>query len=258
MHQGMYIAASGALNNLYRQDVAANNLANLSTPGFKPDSVLVRQRAAARIEGGLGNLSSNELLESLGAGVMGLRTHTSFGQGALAQTGSPLDLALQGDGFFVVQASSDESGDTHRLTRDGRFTLSSEGVLVTQNGMPVLDDSNDPIKLKQNLTITIEGDGTIRQGGAEVARLAVLDIADPQRLRKVGASLFAAPNDVLDRAPTSTAVVRQGTIEQSSVDPIAAIMAVSSAGKAAESNIGMISRYDALMDRAINTFARLA
>lgn len=258
MHQGMYIAASGALNNLYRQDVAANNLANLSTPGFKPDTVLVRQRDAARIEGGLGNLSSNELLESLGAGVMGLRTHTGFGQGALVQTDNTLDLALQGDGFFVVQASSDESGDSQRLTRDGRFTLSSDGMLVTQDGMPVLDDSNDPIKLQKNQRITVEGDGTIRQGGAEVARLGVLDPADPQRLRKVGAGLFAAPNDVLNRAPTSSAIVRQNTVEQSVVDPIGAIMAVSSAGKAAEANIGMISRYDVLMERAINTFARLA
>ncbi len=258
MHQGLYIAATGALNSMYRQDVAANNLANINTPGFKVDSVLVRQRGSAREEAGLGQMASNELLELLGGGVHGLRTHTGHTQGTITQTGNDLDFALQGDGFFVVRAGSDDSGDTLRLTRDGRFSLNSDGMLVNREGLPVLDDSNDPIKLKAGIRAEIEGDGTIRQAGQRIARIGVLDIADPQSLRKAGASLYALSNGSLDNAQQSSAIIRQGSIEQSSVNPINAIMAVSSAGSDAESNISMISRYDQLLERAINTFARLA
>lgn len=258
MHQGIYTAASGALSSLYRQDVAANNLANISTPAFKMDKALIRQRDPVRFEDGLAGLPSNELLEALGAGVMGHRTHTGYGQGSLLSTGNDLDLAIQGDGFFVVLAGTDEAGDTHRLTRDGRFALDPEGRLVTHEGMPVLDEGNDPIKLKSGLPVTIEPNGVIRQGGAKVAQLALISVPDPQSLRKEGASLYAAPADVLDAAPTANASIRQRALEQSAADPISAMMAVSSAGKDAEANISMISRYDQLMDRAINTYARLA
>ncbi len=257
MHQGIYIAASGALNSMYRQDVAANNLANISTPAFKPDQVLVRQRDAVRQEDNLGHLSSSDLLEILGGGVHGQRTHTSYSQGAITTTGNPLDIAIRGDGFFVVRAGKDETGDTLRLTRDGRFTLGPEGLLVNQQGMPVLDTSRDEIKLTAGVPVTIDTDGTIRQNGAEVAQLAVLDVPDPQQLRKHGASLFAAPTNTVNGADQASASIEQFAVEASGVNPVSAIMSVTSAGRAVESNIGMISRYDTLLDRAVNTFARV-
>lgn len=258
MQYGMYIAASGALNSMYRQNVAANNLANLNTVGFKSDLPLTRQRDPARIEDSLPHKPSNELLEALGAGVMAMPSHTKHGQGALTETGNPLDLALQGDGFFVVRSKTGEEGDSLRLTRDGRFTLDARGRMVTQDGMPVMGVGNRPIDLDGRLQVTVDPDGAIRQNGNIVARLQVIEVADRQSMRKAGASLFVPPSDTLMNATPSRAIVRQNSIEESQVDPISAMMAVQGAGRDVESNIGMISRYDQMLDRAINGFARLA
>ncbi|MEZ6235772.1 MAG: flagellar hook-basal body complex protein, partial [Phycisphaerales bacterium] len=131
---GIHLSASGALTSMHRQDVITNNLANARTPGFKPDIALQIARDPARIEDGLGNLPSNELLERLGGGTHVLPTIVSYAQGVLEQTDRPLDMAIRGDGFFAVRdaaAAARDGGDGLRLTRDGRMTRSSDGLLVT-------------------------------------------------------------------------------------------------------------------------------
>jgi flagellar basal-body rod protein FlgF len=258
MQYGMYIAASGAMSSMFRQNVAANNLANLSTAGFKVDMPMVRQRDPVRDEDGLHHLPSNQMLEALGAGVQGLPNHIRHSQGVLSESSNMFDMAIQGDGFFVVRSGTDQTGDSQRLTRDGRFTLNRDGMLVTQDGLPVLARGNRTITLRHDQPVLVGTDGSISQGGARVAQLQVLDVADRQALRKVGASSFTAPTQTMMNALPATGLVRQGAIEQSTVDPISAMLAVQGAGRDVESNIGMISRYDTLMDRAINTFARVA
>ena len=146
MNYAACISASGAIAALNRQDVLSNNLANVGTVGFKPDIPLARQRAAERREDGRFELPANEMLERLKSGVMIVPNAVDFTQGTLESTGNPLDLAIQGEGFFAVREST-PSGEAVRLTRDGRFTQNSDGVLVTTTGLPVLDDSDRPISI---------------------------------------------------------------------------------------------------------------
>src|SRR5881396_1878551 len=118
MSYGLQISASGVMTSLFAQDVYANNLANIDTPGFKADIPSIMPRQAVRQEDGLPFLPSNKLLERLGGGVLLNPNRVDFTQGSFKDTGNPLDLAISGDGFFVVRDETDKQTERVRLTRD--------------------------------------------------------------------------------------------------------------------------------------------
>lgn len=258
MDAGMYISASGAATSMYRMDVLANNLGNATTAGFKADIPMVRQRSAARAEDGLGSMASSALLERLGGGAHIVPNRINLTQGPLKSTSSPLDVAIEGDGFFAVQGSPDADGSRTRLTRDGRFVRNREGLLVTSEGLPVLDDGLSPIRLLEGARVVIDGDGTIRQGGATIAKLAVIDVPDDDRLYKSEGGTLSAPAGDLDSSRAGRGLVRQYHVEESSVDEIATLMRLTDAQRSVESNITMIQTSDRINDRLVNTFARFA
>ncbi len=258
MNYGMYVSGSAMLTHMARQDVFANNLANINTPAFKPDSISVRHRLDVRSEDGLTNWPSDSLIERLGAGVMPTPTRSSIGQAALQRTESALDLGIEGEGFFVVRAGSGPEG--LRLTRDGRTAINAEGRLVTANeGYPLLDDAGREIRLAPNIPFEIQTDGLILQGGSRVARLGISTVPDPSGLRKEGAGLFgsARPGGALDLRDAS-GLVRQGHLEASGVNAIDAIMDVEGAAKAAAGQARIISYYDELSASAISRLGRVA
>lgn len=259
MNYGMHLAASGALTSLYRMDVLANNLANMTTVAFKPDLPGIRQRDVVSTEDGLPMLPSSKLLEMLGGGVMAAPNHTKFEQGPLNSSGNPFDLAIQGDGFFVVRDQSDAAADRFRLMRDGRFVRDASGRLVSATtGMPLMDTANRPIMIADDARVQIGADGTIRQGEQTIAQIQLLEVSDTSQLSKLGHGMFVAPADVISGRQRATGQIRQGMLEGSAVDPIAATMAITEAQKAAEANVGMMQTYDRLMDRAINGLGRTA
>ncbi len=135
MNYGLYVSAAGALSNLHRQDVITNNLVNVETIGFKPDMVVFRQRLPQRVSSGA-PIEPQLLLERLGGSPTLNPTHLDLTQGSLIDTGDDLDLAINGEGFFVVKSADGQM----RLTRDGRFTMDARGTLVTAGGgLQVLD-----------------------------------------------------------------------------------------------------------------------
>ena len=233
MYYGVQLAASGALTSLYKTDVFANNLANLNTAGFKPDLAFTRERDPARVEDGLWGVPSNELLERLGAGAHMAPNAVSFEQGDLISTDNPLDLAIRGDGFFVLRSAADGESSGVKLTRDGRFARDAAGRLVSvTTGLPVVSVRNRPITLDPTLPVEIDTKGRITQAGSEVARLQIIDIDDRSLLKKAGKGSFAIPNAALGQSVPATGLVQQGMIEGSTVDPISAMMAVQSAARA--------------------------
>lgn len=261
MNYGVNISASGVMTSMYRQDVLSNNLANILTPGFKPDTPFVKQRDAARIEDGLMNMPSNRLLERLGAGTLLAPNRTSRAQGDLEVTGNPLDAAIRGTGYFVVEAASGGGENRIRLTRDGRFTLNANGQLVTAaSGLSVLDDGGRVINVDRAAgSLAIGRDGTITQRGRAVARIQVGVVPEPDSLKKIGDNLFEPTSSQADRLTSSEdAEVIGGSLERSGVDPVMAIMGVTSAGSAVANNARMIQLQDEMMGRAINTLGRLA
>jgi len=257
MNYGFQISASGVLTSLFRQDVAANNLANARTVGFKPDSSATKQRNVVREEDGVRNMPSNALLERLGAGVLLNPNRISFEQGNLEAAGD-LDLAFQGDGFFVVRESINGDSDRVRLTRDGRLTRNSEGLLVqAASGLPILDRQNRPIVLPDG-PVQIGTDGVIRQGSREIARLNLTSVPRHDRLKKMGNNLFQAPNDAIAGMRPARGIVKQGFVEQAAIDEIKSMMDVTDAGRDVDANLSLIQQQDRMLDRAINTLGRVS
>lgn len=259
MNYGMMISASGALTSWHRQQVLTNNLANINTAGFKPDIASVRQRDVARVEDGLMSMPSNALLERLGAGVMLMPSATSMVQGALQETGRPFDLALEGNGFFVVAQRGQNGQEQLRFTRDGQMTRNSEGRLIhAATGHEVMDENDRAIDVPGQGEFFVDDQGWISAGEIRIAKIQIAELADPSQLKKLGANLFGAEPMVMEGRRPGNATIKQNFIEESAVNEIAAMMAVTGASKDMSANIGMITYHDKMMDRAINSLGRVA
>ncbi len=256
MIYGMYLSASGVLTAMSRQDVYSNNLANLSTAGFKPEVAGVRQREVVRKEDGVPFLESNALLERLGGGVLLQETWSTLAPAPLEETGSSLDVAVEGRGFLVVDTGRGVGEERFRLTRDGRMALDSEGRLVrSTDGLPLVDEDGEVIYLNRASPISITSDGGIRQRDEVVARLRLTDVRDAGSLLHEGAGMFrAAPGSQIAAIGT----LRQGHIERSGVDPVTALMDITKAGSAVEQNARMIQLHYETVGRLITTLGRVA
>jgi flagellar basal-body rod protein FlgF len=250
MNYGFYTSAAGALTSAHRQNVLANNLANVGTVGFKADSVVTLQRDPERIEGGHGFIEPNWLLEKLGGPMFSAPTRIDLKQGDLVQSTNPLDVALQGEGFFVVSSDGATDDASLRLTRDGRFTLNAAGELVSaSNGMTVLDASNRTITLDRSAPVTIDNAGAVIQNGEQVARLRLANVSDASQLVKTGENAMKlADGGSLVDAPDATRT-QQGYTEASAVDPITTMVALMSAAKAVNANLNMMKYHDNALAR---------
>lgn len=255
MKYGMYLAASGALGSMYRQDVLSNNLANLNTVGFKPDAVVMQQSDPERIQSGA--MTPPQLvLEQLGGVVQSGPTRPRLGQGEIRPSSNPMDLAIEGDGFLTVGGGEDATDI--RLTRDGRLTLDEGGRLVTvTGGLPILDDTGQPIVLTGNGELTVDDDGSLRQDGQLVARLGLAAPEDALDLEKLGANLFRLRDGAMLAEGRPAGRVLGSSVEGSGVDPITTMTALMSAAKAANANIKMMQFHDYLTGQAVNVLGRI-
>lgn len=258
MNYGLYVAASGMLVNMHRMDVLGNNLANVQTTAFKPDATAFQWRHAERVEAGLADVPAKRLLERLGGGVKLSPNVTLFRAGQLVETGNPLDVAVQGDGFFKFATGRGEGNERMRFSRDGRFTISADGYLVhAASGMRVLEASDNPIRLDGTGEVKIQPDGSVEQGGARVARLGLVVPADLAMLRKAGSNMFTLSNAAQESLQPSSAQLKQGWLEGSAVDSMSMMMELASANGAIGANARMIRMHDEMMNAAINRFARV-
>lgn len=175
-------------------DVLANNLANINTPGFKADQ-----------------MHFSEVLAGTAQASVQAGQHMELTQGTVAKTGNPLDLAISGDGYFVVDTPE---GD--RFTRDGMFTLDAAGMLVTAQGRPVLGQGG-PIAIDANAgPVTVTNTGEVWANGAQIATLQIVDFDDPASLRKAGNNLLEGGDPVAVDNPQ----VIQGAVEGSNVTAV--------------------------------------
>jgi len=251
MIYGLYLSASGIAANSYRQDVIANNLANSETSGFKRDVPSFKQRLTAAQENRKPGDWSDPKLEGMGGGLLGMPNHIDFSQGSMEQTGSPEDVAIQGEGFFAVQ----QNGKT-LLTRDGRFTVNNAGQLSTSSGQQVLDANRQPITLNPGATVTINPDGQITQDGQAVARLGVFNVADKSTLTKVGSNLLE-PADANALQPSDSRV-RSEFREQSNVDPATEMAELMDTQRQIEANANMIQAQDSTLKLCVNSVGKIS
>jgi flagellar basal-body rod protein FlgF len=253
MQYGMYVSAAGALANSYRQDVIANNLANVDTVGFKRDLALVKARQTETAKTGQQKYTA-AALEGIGGGLFALPTYTDFSPASLKQTDSKLDLALNGKGFFPVK-----NGTQTNYTRDGRFTLNDQNQLVTfTQKLPVLDAAGEPIVLDRSFLdqTYINDAGVISQGQGSIARLGVVDFQDTTQLRKQGNNLYISTGTAAGQQASTP--VMQGFLEDSGVNAINQLTDMIRSQRLFQTNISMMQMQDETLNLAVTRLGLIA
>jgi flagellar basal-body rod protein FlgF len=224
-----------------RMDVAANNLANVGTSGFKADAPVME------FEDGSSAHALDDPADIIFVRDIGVIR--DMGQGPVAMTGNPLDVAIEGAGFFMVEGPS---GPLY--TRDGAFSLTGDGRLVTSEGRAVLNSGGAPIVFDpQGQSPSIGRDGAIRVAGVEAGRIGVAAFAAPGALSKVGDNLWDAQGQT---SQPFEGVVVQGALEGSNVRPVIELTRLIEISRAYHSAARIVSNADELRQRAIERLGR--
>lgn len=243
MSGSIYMATSGAEVQRLRLQILSNNLANINTSGYKEDHAVFRLPDETMSAGNLPEPSSDGV-SALMTGVIPMTTHTDFSNGPLQQTGNPLDLALDGEGFFSIQT---EQGI--RYTRNGAFTINPEGVLSTADGDPVMGEGGE-ITIDGS-DVRVDGSGTVIVDGRQTDHLRIVKINAPETLRKIGKSLFQLDETNGSEEALGYGGVQQGYLEGSNVNAVKAMTELIEVQRGYESYQKMIQTMGDLDARVI-------
>ncbi len=203
MIKGIYTSASAMVPRIKKQELTANNIANASTPGFKKDQIFVKELSKAEQKIYPKKTDWQKPMID--------QVYTSFAPGVFDRTGNPLNLAIDGDGFFQIELP----GGTQALTRNGAFSVSSDGMLEVPGGALVLGDGG-PIEVGSG-KIEVSATGIVSSNGANVGKIVPVTVNDLTKLQKIGNSLFVLPDDA-ELIPVETSTIQQGYLEASNVD----------------------------------------
>ena len=210
MLNGLYASASALNLNLERQDAISHNLAHLNVPGFKRVDQAVHsfQRQL-----------DNALTPAMTGAEVAIEG-VDFSQGRLEETGLPLNVAIDGDGFFVVQG---ELGPLY--TRNGNFKIDTDGQITLPTG-EVLESDRGPIRIPANTSpesVNIGRDGTVTLGEQQLGQLRIVQFPDNQALTQVGTTLFSAPENIRPE-PAEGIQVHQRYLESSNAQAVSELI----------------------------------
>lgn len=254
MQNGLYVATSGLLMQQKRMDVISNNLSNINTNGFKKELAVFSDYRPVDKRTPQNLIQQTLYNKTINSAVKLDDAPTNFEMGHLKPTQNSFDLALQGENTFF---SVDTPWGT-RFTRDGEFTLNSNGELVTQQGFNLLDkNTGAPIVIPDNAgQPTILDDGTVSVNNVAIGQIDVVQFSMPEYLQKVGHNLFAAVG-VLPETPDKPGVV-QGFVESSNVNPISEMVSMVESTRAFEMYQKVVQTYDSLNEQAATVIGRLS
>jgi len=237
--RGIYSAATGMNAGMERQDVIANNLANVDTVGFKQDNVSLRSFGEMLLQEF--SRYENYPVGKMGIGVQTIGRYADLSNGSLQETGNPCHLAIQGDGVFAV-----ETANGVRYTRAGNFTLDATGYLVTQDGLKVLGQKG-PLKLEGDFSISALGE-VIQNGEVK----DYLQVFAQNGMEKEGHYLLRGQATPLIKGYQ----IMQGTLERSNVNAIREMINMITVSRYYESNQKLLTAQDESLGKAVNELAR--
>jgi flagellar basal-body rod protein FlgF len=232
-------------------DVVANNIANVNTTGFKADQSLFQEylMPGAREDNFVGRDRRESYVQDRG-------TYRNLSQGAAEQTKNPLDVAVQGNGFLVVQTAAGE-----RYTRDGGLQLNNQGQLVTEEGDQVLGTAGPIVFQPTDHDVNIAPDGTVtvqegtNRTDALRGKLRLVSFADAQRLLKEGSNLYSAADG--DAQPDLKSTLEQGYLEKSNVNAVAEMSRMIEVTRAYTQIATMLNQESDLHKTAIEQLANV-
>jgi flagellar basal-body rod protein FlgF len=249
MENTLYVALSRQAVLQRALDLAANNIANQDTVGFKVEELTTRTDPIAPPRPS-SNLSPVNYVVDTGVA-------RDFSQGELAQTGNPLDVALEGQGFFTLQTANGP-----RYTRDGRFTLDPTGQITDRQGEPVLSANGTPIVVDPlKGAVMIAKDGSVSQTGVggqltQLGKLGVVQFANLSALSKQGANQYSETSGQA-AVPVTNAKITQGMVEHSNVNPVKEVTSLISISRAYDRMQDIMSSTMDLSTKAVDSLGQL-
>ncbi len=245
MNSGMYSAISGSLSAMRRLDMISNNLANVNTPGYKKDKMSFEGLLAGaanppRVPQGT---TADPVLQKE-------NVYIDYSSGMISESGNPLDVAINGDGFFAVTTPEGTA-----YTRQGNFRISPDGTLVTVDGYPVQGSSGATIRIQGN-RVEIDTSGSVVVDGAQAGTLAIVDFEQPYALKKIGSALFV-PNDQQAVPKSAKVQLQQGHIEGSNVESISEMVQLIETNRYFEACSKVIKGFDDIAAKAANELGRI-
>ncbi|MDD2539430.1 MAG: flagellar basal-body rod protein FlgF [Desulfuromonadaceae bacterium] len=245
MNSGMYAAVSGSLAAMQRMDLISNNLANINTPGYKKD-----QMSFESLLSGTANPPAVPQGSTADPILQKENIYVDYANGPISQSSNPLDLALDGDGFFAVTTPEGTA-----YTRQGNFRTSADGTLVTVDGYPVQGTGGTAINI-QGSRVEIDTKGVVTVDGTPAGEISVVDFNKPYSLTKTGNALFVPANP--QAAPQAgTAKVQQGYIEGSNVESISEMVQMIETNRYYEACTKVITGFNDMATKAANELGRV-
>jgi len=221
----------GGLRQERKLEIVANNLANADTAGFKKDSVSFDNKFKAQV-------------------------NKDFSQGTLQSTGNPLDFALSDKGFFKV-----DTAEGIRYTRDGNFSLDADGILVDQNGNPVLGRGG-PIAINGanadiEQELSVNQNGEIRLGNTIIDTFDIVTFSDLRKMKRDGKNLLSYEGNTTDEISVDSPIVQQGSLEKSNIHVVEEMVRMIDDHRMFETFTKSMMTFDEIDGRAINDVGKL-
>lgn len=238
MDNGFYTTLNRQTGLMQEMQAIANNIANVSTTGFRKEGVVFSEYVDAMG----GEAPSLSMADASGRVI-------DLAQGPLAKTGGTFDFAIEGEGFFMI-----ETPQGNQLTRAGSFTPSPEGELLTSDGYRLLDAGGSPVSVPQNLgAVALAPDGTLSAGGQPVAQVGIFRPTAVSDLVHQAGTRFSVSGEV---EPVEDGKIFQGFLESSNVSPVGEIARMIEVQRAYEMGQGFLDKEDARVRAVLQTLGR--
>lgn len=244
MENAQLIAVSTQSALKTQLNVVANNIANMNTNGYKSQTVRFAEYLMPVAEASTFDGNRDQTLSY----VLDAESVYNFKPGATVQTDSPLDVAVNGPGWFTI-----ETDKGVRYTRDGNFSLNTQGELITSSGNRVLGDGAPIVFTPQDTEIEIAQNGTITTSQGERGKLTGVVFENLSQLKPDGVNLYSGP----DARPSEEVVFLQGLLEQSNTEPVNEMTKLIDVTRTYESVSRMLKKLDDLRETAIGRLGRV-
>jgi len=248
MNRGLYVAGTSMITNRQKMDVIANNIANSTTTGFKEDTMVSQSFSDMLLSATneMNVVNSTREVGPFNTGIHVDAVYTDFETGPITSTDSKTDMAIEGNGFFVVNTP-----DGIRYTRDGSFGIDAAGFLVTQGGNRVLGTNGEIYVGDGELSVNTAGD--IFVNGERTNSFRIDNVADLNSLRKEGNNLYVGDGAAINDGYA----IRQSALEASNVDIISGIVDMMTVYRNYESSQRVIQIIDSTLGKAVNDIGRI-
>lgn len=256
MVRGLYTASNGMIAQQQKMDIISNNLANVNTTGFKKDGVIVESfDDVLTTKVNDVNVPGNQMIGKMTLGCKVGNIYTDHTQGGATITGDPYNIAILGTGMVAIGVADKEGNMNTKYSRDGSFTLSNDGTLMTREGNYVLGENGKIVIPSGSSNIRISEDGRIFDNDKVIDKISLTDFENPETLRKTGDNLYSKIEDTVEQEFGGKLL--QGYLESSNVNTVREMVDMISVMRTYEANQKVIHTQDETLKKAVNEVGRL-